>query len=380
MYANLPLFKQELEQEVHRILRYWMQYAVDEQYGGFYGKIDHDNRPYHVPKGSVLHARILWTFSAACIHYKEPAYIKMAHRAYQYILDRFIDHKYGGVYWSTNNDRKQIYAHAFAIYGLSEYYRATQWEPARQLAIHLYELVQRFSFDTHNGGYLEAFTADWQPIADMRLSDKDVNEKKTMNTHLHVLEAYTSLYGIWPDARLEESIVLLLGVFNKHFIRKGHLQLFFDEHWQPRSDDISHGHDIEASWLLTEAANALADPVLIQQTEKQALLLADAVAPDIDGGIWSENEKHWWPQAEAMLGFFNAWQISNRDGYLQQALNSWAFIKKYMIDHVNGEWFWGVDAHHQALIKEDKAGFWKCPYHNTRACLEVIKRLDLPED
>jgi mannobiose 2-epimerase len=206
-----------LEEELNNILQYWMQHAIDQHNGGFCGKIDNDNRCYHdAPKGAVLHARILWTFAAAFMQTKEPAYVKMADRAYQYITDHFVDHKYGGVYWSVDHKgppldtKKQIYALAFVIYGCSAYYRCTQYEPVKKLAIHLYELIQRFSFDPVQGGYLEAFGRDWQPIADWRLSNKDANEKKTMNTHLHVLEAYTSLYGIWPDETLAQHITGLL--------------------------------------------------------------------------------------------------------------------------------------------------------------------------
>jgi mannobiose 2-epimerase len=394
---NVSLLKQELEVELHSILQYWMQYAIDERQGGFCGKIDNDNHCYEdAPKGAVLHARILWTFAAAFLQTKESAYVQVADRAFQYILDHFVDHKYGGVYWSVDHKgepldtKKQIYALAFVIYGCSEYYRCTQYEPVKKLAIHLYELIQRFSFDPEQGGYLEAFARDWQPVADLRLSNKDANEKKTMNTHLHVLEAYTSLYGIWPNETLAQHITGLLKTFDERIINKqtGHLHLFFNENWQVKSDTISFGHDIEASWLLLEAAYAVIDGDLIQKMQENALMLANATIPwlDADGGLWYEcepgqnqliKEKHWWPQAEAMVGFVNAWELTGNNQYLEHVFNNWSFIKSYLLDLKNGEWFWGIDEHHAVLPNQDKAGLWKCPYHNGRACIEIIKRIAL---
>jgi mannobiose 2-epimerase len=265
-----------------------------------------------------------------------------------------------------------------------------QWAPAKKLAIQLYELIQRYSYDSKKGGYFEAFARDWQPLADLRLSNKDANEKKTMNTHLHILEAYSSLYGIWPDAQLAQAITLLLNNFDDHIIHKqaGHLHLFFDENWGVKSDTVSYGHDIEASWLLVEAAETIGNDSLIKKMKAHALKMADAVTRgiDTDGGLWYEyepshrkliKEKHWWPQAEALVGYFNAWQISGNDKYLQYVFNNWAFIKQYIRDNKNGEWFWGVSEDHSVMPDQDKAGFWKCPYHNGRACMELIKRLSV---
>lgn len=394
---DLPLFKNELQHELHNVLHYWMQYTIDEVHGGFCGKVDNDNKCYSdAQKGCVLNARILWTFSAAFNLTHEPQYAPVATRAFEYIQNYFVDNLYGGVYWSVTNrgepldTKKQIYALAFVIYACSEYYRMQQWPPAKKLAIQLYELIQRYSYDSKKGGYFEAFARDWQPLADLRLSNKDANEKKTMNTHLHILEAYSSLYGIWPDAQLAQAITLLLNNFDDHIIHKqaGHLHLFFDENWEVKSDTVSYGHDIEASWLLVEAAETIGNDSLIKKMKAHALKMADAVTRgiDTDGGLWYEyepshrkliKEKHWWPQAEALVGYFNAWQISGNDKYLQYVFNNWAFIKQYIRDNKNGEWFWGVSEDHSVMPDQDKAGFWKCPYHNGRACMELVKRLSV---
>jgi len=392
---NTQEFKQEITEELTSILQYWMSHTVDEKNGGFIGRIDNDNKVYpEAPKGSVLNARILWSFSAAYTATKNKAYLRMAQRAYSYIQDHFIDKEYGGVFWSVDykgnplDTKKQIYALAFTIYACSEYYKCTAIEEAKQTAIALYNLIQKYSYDAKRGGYLEAFARNWEPMEDSRLSDKDANEKKTMNTHLHILEAYTNLYRIWPDEKLGFHQRGLLTDFLQHILNQqtGHLHLFFDENWKVKGETISYGHDIEASWLLLEAAEILQDETLIAPCKKIAVKMTAAVVEgiDTDGGLWYEYEpgtsqlikqKHWWPQAEAMIGFINAWQISKEGKYLQHACNSWEFIKQYILDKKEGEWLWGIKEDHSRMKQEDKVGIWKCPYHNARACMEIMKRI-----
>jgi mannobiose 2-epimerase len=389
----LPYYRTEVSDELSSILEYWINNAIDEKQGGFFGSIDNNNMsdPEAV-KGVVLNSRILWTFSAAYLRYPEPQYLDMATRAYRYIVDHFIDRKYGGVYWSVDNKgmmvdgRKQIYGLAFCIYGLTEYYKASKDDVALHLAEDLVNRIEKNSFDKRNGGYLEAFTQGWKLIGDMRLSAKDDNEKKTANTHLHIIEAYASLYTVRPTEKLKESIKHLLDVFEQYVVSgiSQHLNLFMDENWNAKSSLTSYGHDIEAAWLLLDCAEIIGNAGYISRFKEISIRLADGASEglDADGGLWYEydpakdeliKEKHSWPQAEAMVGFMNAYQLTGNEKYLNYSLNAWEFVKKCIKDNINGEWFWGVNEDYSIMQKE-KAGFWKCPYHNARACMEILKR------
>jgi mannobiose 2-epimerase len=393
MSADLQEYRMELQTELRNILTYWMKYAPDKEHGGFYGKVDNQNRPAPAsPKGIVLNSRILWSFAAAYNHTGNEEYLSIAHCAYQYMDKHFKDPEFGGFYWSVDhlgkglNDRKQVYGLAFCLYALSEYYVATRQKSVLDCCIELFRLIEHHSYDRKRKGYFEAFTRDWQQLEDFRLSEKDANEKKTMNTQLHIIEAYANLYRVWPDQYLKRQIENLLEVFAHHIVddQTHHLHLFFDENWEVKSETISYGHDIEAAWLLLDAAEAVLHPGWIVTMKSLAVKIAGAAAEglDEDGGLNYElenglliTEKHWWPQAEMMIGFFNAWQLTQDENHLQKSLQAWQFIGQYIKDCQNGEWYWGVFDDHSIMEGMDKIGFWKCPYHNSRACLELIKRI-----
>ncbi|WP_348824520.1 AGE family epimerase/isomerase [Flavobacterium aestuarii] len=394
MNSNLKNLKTELSLELESILSYWMENTMDEKNGGFAGQIDYNNNINNeAEKGSVLNARLLWTFSAAYKISKKQEHIDTAKRAFEYISEHFYDSEFGGIFWSLHPDgtpkdtKNQIYALSFVIYGLSEYYSVSKDEKSLKLAISLFDKIQEHSYDAEKGGYLEAFTREWQPIDDLRLSEKDANEKKTMNTHLHIVEGFANLYNVWKDESLRKIIIELLETIEKYFIdtETGHLRLFFDENWVEKKDVISYGHDIEAAWLLLQCAEIVSDVKLIGNYKKYAIQMAEATKEgiDTDGGLWYEfdpdtnelmAEKHWWPQAELMIGYFTAWQLSGNKEYLDIVFKNWDFTKKHIIDTENGEWFWGV-LRDYSTMKNDKAGFWKCPYHNGRACIELIHRI-----
>ena len=383
------------------ILRFWQERMVDYQQGGFYGRIDGYNVLHpDAEKGTVLNARILWTFSAAARVLHNTPYRILAARAYDYLVQRFIDREQGGVYWSLNADgtlldtKKQTYAIAFAIYGLAEYVRLTDNQEALNAAIRLFEDLETHAYKCENekmgkceNGYVEALTRDWQPIADMRLSEKDENGVFTMNTHLHVLEAYTNLYRVLKNVqrdniqgtkeRVERQLRTLIDIFATRIFdpATGHLMLFFDEKWQPSNTHTSPGHDIEAVWLLHEALEVLGDEVLLNQT----LPVIHSLAQAAEEGIM--DEKEWWCFAEAVVGYLDQWKLYQREKPVESNINlelaeaAFLYIQNCLIDRENGEWLWSVLPDGTPDRTHDKAGFWKCPYHNSRMCIEIIERL-----
>lgn len=383
--------RSELE---NNILPFWMNKMEDNEEGGFYGQITgEDELKPEASKGAILNARILWTFSSAYRLLKKPEYLETATRAKRYLIDRFYDPQYGGIYWELDykgnplDTKKQIYAIGFAIYGLSEYARATGDEEALAYAQQLFDVIEQHSFDSEQNGYVEALTRDWQPIEDMRLSDKDENEKKTMNTHLHILEPYTNLYRVWKDEQLERQLRNLIEVFITRILdpQTGHLNLFFEEDWTNKYHIVSYGHDIEASWLIHEAALVLGDPEVLKRIEPIIIRIAQAADEGLnpDGSMIYENfldkqkidrELHWWVQAENVVGHINLYQHFGDTEALDTAARCWEFIKTKLIDREQGEWHWSLLPDGTVNRRDDKAGFWKCPYHNGRMCMEVIER------
>ncbi len=387
--------KRELTETLtNNILPYWLEKMEDPK-GGFYGRRDgYDNLDATAPKGAILNARILWTFSAAYRVLGKPEYLEAATRAKREIIDKFYDKEYGGIYWSLDTEgrpldtKKQFYAIGFAIYGLSEYARATGDQEALDYAKRLFHDIENHSRDREKGGYREAMTRDWQPIADMRLSDKDANTSKTMNTHLHIIEPYTNLLRVWDDAELREATTSLLELFFDKIEasgKRGHLGLFFDDDWHRQDGIISYGHDIEASWLLLETAQVLGDKKLHDKAMEHTARIAEAALEGrcVDGSMVYErhesgaydNDKHWWVQAENVIGQTYLYLFHGREEMLGKAMQSWDYIKTNIVDHEGGEWYW---SRHNGEVdrSQDKAGFWKCPYHNSRMCLEITERLN----
>lgn len=382
-----------LENLTGNILPYWIDKMVDPR-GGFYGRRDgFDRLDEDAPKGAILNGRLLWSFASAYRTTGKPEYLEMATRAKDYILTRFVDHEYGGVYWSLNADgtpldtKKQFYAIGFVIYGLSEYVRATGDKEALDKAISLFNDIETHSRDRVNGGYLEACTREWGKIDDMRLSDKDENLAKTMNTHLHIIEPYTNLYRVWKDESLREAIVHLMSLFLDVMEDKatGHLGLFFDEEWRRHDHNESYGHDIEASWLLLETAQELGDPALLEKTLVHTRRTAEAALEgrcddasmvyERHGDGRLDDDRHWWVQAEDVIGLVYLHKFHGVTGALDKAINSWQYIRDNIVDHKGGEWHWSRRAAGEINRDDDKAGFWKCPYHNSRMCTEVIRVL-----
>lgn len=377
------------------ILRFWLDKMVDQEHGGFYGRIDgHEHLHADAEKGAILNARILWAFSAAYRVLGDKTYLEAASRAKHYIIDHFIDLEYGGVYWSLDcngkplDTKKQFYAIGFAIYGMSEYARATGDAEALKVAIDLYRCIEEHALDHEYNGYIEAMTRDWQPIADMRLSELDANYPKSQNTHLHIIEPYTNLYRVWKSDELKASLHNLIDIFTDRILNPEthHLDLFFDMDWKRGAGALeSYGHDIECSWLIHEAALVLGDAEVLKKVEPIVEMVAKASEKGLnaDGSMvheanldtgYVDSDLHWWVQAEAVVGFFNIYQYFGDESALQKAQHCWTYIKENLIDDENGEWHWSRRKDGTLNLDDDKAGFWKCPYHNSRMCLEIIER------
>lgn len=377
------------------ILRFWLDKMVDQEHGGFYGRIDgHEHLHADAEKGAILNARILWAFSAAYRVLGDETYLEAASRAKHYIIDHFIDPEYGGVYWSLDcngkplDTKKQFYAIGFAIYGMSEYARATGDAEALKVAIDLYRCIEEHALDHEYNGYIEAMTRDWQPIADMRLSELDANYPKSQNTHLHIIEPYTNLYRVWKSDELKASLHNLIDIFTDRILNPEthHLDLFFDMDWKRGAGALeSYGHDIECSWLIHEAALVLGDAEVLKKVEPIVEMVAKASEKGLnaDGSMvheanldtgYVDSDLHWWVQAEAVVGFFNIYQYFGDESALQKAQHCWTYIKENLIDNENGEWHWSRRKDGTLNLDDDKAGFWKCPYHNSRMCLEIIER------
>jgi mannobiose 2-epimerase len=388
--------RQRMEQELlGNILPFWIEHTIDKEHGGFYGALTNDLRVLNdVPRSAVLCGRIMWTFAAAHRAFEYEEYRAMAQRAYEYLTQVFWDREYGGLYWAVDktgaptDDRKHSYAQAFAIYGLAEYYAATGEPESLRLARTLFELLETYAHDDTLGGYTEGRARDWSAGSDMRLDGKDPNYRKSMNTLLHVMEAYTALLRVWEDGRLRTRLEELIGIFLQHVIdpRTHHLHLFFDDQLNALGDDISYGHDIEASWLLVEAAEVLGSPDLLARARAVAVEMAEAVYTcglDSDGSMLYEGDqsspkgtdKHWWPQAEGVVGFYNAYQLSGRSYFVQAALGCWQYIEEKLVDQAHGDWFKVLNRQGVPYPNQHKVGPWECPYHHSRTCLEMLRRL-----
>ena len=397
------------------ILPYWEKYSRDTVNTGFFGVIDNENNCNAASdRIIVMTSRFLWTYSAVARLTKNPKYLEMADFAYDVIINKYWDKKNGGVYWSIMPDgtpkvsKKQIYGEAFCCYGLSEYAAAVKElktspnaaelaEEAMNHALDIYNLLETYARDPDDGGYVEARAMDWKPTTDMILSSKDMNCPKSMNTNIHVMEAFTTLYRnipvVFPDAgaiqqEVGESLRDLIFVTTDFILQpNGHLGMFFDMNWHLLCDEISYGHDIEVSWLLWEAACELKDEEVKSQIRDIVLKVASVSLEEgfdskdgcmenslKDNGKLRDRTRVWWIQAETMNGFYNAWEMTGDKKYSDACKLQWQWIKNYQIDKKNGEWWNELNADGSPKLNESKGGNWKTSYHNGRTCMELLKR------
>ena len=370
------------------ILPYWLK--LRDPSGGFYGEVSADGEVLKdAPRGVILNARIIWAFAAAYRALGNREYLDAALWAAGWFLEHFCDHKYGGVYWSVSadgkrlEDKKQLYAQGFAIYGLSELYKVTRDDEVLKNAVNLFQVVETHFADRENGGYMEALSRDFSPLEDMSLSAHDINADKTMNSHLHILEAYANLYQVWPDEGLKAAVERLLDIIgHKVMAPDGHLQLYFRRDWSVMPGGVSYGHDIETSWLALECAFALKDLDVVNKVRPWALRMGKAGNEGLmaDGSLRYEklldgsydDSRQWWVQAETVVGNLWLWKYHSDEGGADRAVRAWEYIREHLVDGKDGEWWWAVLPDGSLDKAQPKAGFWKCPYHNTRMCLQVL--------
>ena len=395
---QLLLFREEVLTEHEQILKFWENYTIDEENGGFIGQIDSDMTKHsEADKGVILNARITWSFSAAYIYTNKAQYLKLATRAYDYLIDKFYDHENNGVYFMIDYkgnpivDRNQVIAVAFVTYAFSEYYIATKNEEALDYALKLFDSLETYALDKEFNGYFDAFSKEWEKLDDMRMYPGDANATKTMNANFHIMVAYANIYRAYKDDRVKRALKNLIEVLLDKIIdvKRGSLNLFFDTNWDIVQSNDNYGLDIEASWLIWDAAQVLGDKKLIEQIEPIVLKIVEHCLKfgyDKDGGMMNEGNdkdgvvntyKSWWVQAESVIAFFNAYQMTEENKYLSNSLLSWDFIKKYVIDYKYVEWFGTVAKDdHEPNLEESKIGPWKCPYHNSRMGLQIAERID----
>jgi mannobiose 2-epimerase len=395
---QLLLFKEEVLTEHEQILKFWENYTIDEENGGFIGQIDSDMTKHSdADKGVILNARITWSFSAAYKYTNKTEYLKLATRAYNYLIDKFYDHENNGVYFMVDYkgnptvDRNQVIAVAFVTYAFSEYYIATKNEEALDYALKLFDSLETYALDKEFNGYFDAFTKEWEKLDDMRMYPSDANATKTMNANFHIMVAYANIYRAYKDDKVKRALKNLIEVLLDKIIdtKRGSLNLFFETNWDIVPSNDNYGLDIEASWLIWDAVQVLGDKKLTEQIEPIVLKIVEHCLKygyDKDGGMMNEGNdkdgvvntyKSWWVQAESVIAFFNAYQMTEENKYLANSLLSWDFIKKYVIDYKYGEWFGTVAKDdHEPNLEESKIGPWKCPYHNSRMGLQIAERID----
>jgi len=391
-HERLSTLARKMDWELREdILPYWYQ-TMDHRNGGFAGLVSTDGSlDLDAPKGVVMHSRHLWASSRAWLERRNPLDLAAARHAASFLMGPLYDPIDKGFWWTVDAqghpefENKVLYGQAFAVYGLSQYARATGDKAALERALETFDLLEAAGRDKEFGGYYEAVDRGWTKTLVQALSNVDIPCAKSMNTNLHLLEAFSALFLASGLPRVREALESLLQVFEKHIlVTPEHLGLYFDRDWKNLTDHVSYGHDVEASWLMTEAAEILYGHGIPSSTKELCARVARkslAVISDHGGSLPNElhaghldTDRIWWVQAEAMVGLVNGWELTGDEAFLTAAESVWGYIERFLIDRLHGEWFWSVDAQGRPSLDRPKGGLWKTSYHNGRACLEVIRR------
>ncbi|MCR5213345.1 MAG: AGE family epimerase/isomerase [Eubacterium sp.] len=418
----------------NHMIPFW-KHMIDREYGGYYGLLDYSLKlDKNADKGCILNSRILWFFSNAAVRLNDSDYMTFADEAYDFLQKHFIDKEYGGVYWSVSYDglpsdeTKHTYNQSFAIYALSSYYEASKIKASLETAYELFDIVESKCRD--KDGYLEAFNRFFEKASNEKLSENGVEAGRTMNTLLHLMEAYTELYRVDTEdilgkrQEVKDRIVEMLNIFrNKVFNpKKERLEVFFDLDYNTLIDLHSYGHDIESAWLIdrtVDVLNEFSDGRSKYDMSDITKVLTKKIYEVAfrENGMPAECEKGnvletrvWWVQCEAIIGFLNGIAYSDEKGmlvditeildselvpdfsseidakasektdntldYLRAAISIWKYTKEYMIDSRSGsEWFAEVGLDGKPFTHKAILDPWKCPYHNGRMYMEILERL-----
>lgn len=385
------LYKETKDELLNHIMPFWNE--LKDPRGGFYGYMDYNMVvDKNAIKGVILNSRILWFYSNIYLTCKSEEALNNAKHAFKFLNSYCVDREKGGVYWALNydgtpyDDMKHTYNQAFTIYGLASFYDATKNKEALRLAYEIFEVIETKCVDEY--GYTEAFDRSWNLIDNDQLSEDGYHADKTMNTLLHIIEAYTELYRVDKNEKVKEKLKEALLVCKNTVYNSDTkiLGVFFDTKMNSIADIYSYGHDIEASWLIDRACEVLGDNDLTKEIAPMIAEIVDMVLKTAyDNGALNnqycrgniDKTRVWWVQAESVVGFFNAYEKTGNQEYLEVALDIWNYIKDYLVDKREGsEWFWALDYTNKPIEGRPIVEPWKCPYHNGRMCMEIIKRYE----
>ena len=381
------IYYNSLEQRYKDKMHSFWAELQDKERGGYYGEVDSAfNVHKDAVKGCILNSRILWFFSHAD-DFDDKNRLEHAKQAFDFLVNAFYDREYGGVYWSVTadgkpcDDMKHTYNIAFAIYALSAYYEASQEPEALSLARQLMQVIEEKCRD--EAGYLEAFSRDFGPHSNEHLSENGVMATRTMNTLLHVMEAYTELHRVAPSDATRDRLREILQIFRDRIYNPElqRLEVFFDRDYNSLIDLHSYGHDIEASWLIDRTVEVLcAEGTEYDLSEITEVLRKKIYEVAFDGhSVPAEcckgevlETRVWWVQCEAVVGFFRGYLKTGNKDYANAAAKIYWYTYHTMISMNPFGWYPEILEGGVPDMSKNIADAWTCPYHSGRMYYELF--------